>query len=123
MADTQPNGTGRIHIDDFARRYRIDAAVIRDWIKRGYVDYEMVDSTHIRRTGVHPVIPKKASKPEDKPKGPGWSVSELRQELVGYLLAADSNLTLEQATEMTESMDFDTVKSMLENLIQEAKNA
>jgi len=82
----------------------------------------MVDSTHIRRTGIHPVVPSRAPKPEDKPKGPGWSLSELRQELVGYLLANDPDLTLEVATEMTESMDLDTVRSMLENLIQEAKH-
>lgn len=118
----QPPGfspAGLIHIDEFARRYRIHTSVIRDWVKRGYVDYEFVGGNHLRHKGTTPIVPVKAPKPPDKPLAPGWSLPELRVELVGYLLATDQSLTLEAATEMTETMDESTVTSLLKSLVEE----
>jgi len=31
-----------ISINDFAAKYRVSEETVRGWIKRGYVDYEMV---------------------------------------------------------------------------------
>lgn len=96
---------GLITVQEFADRYRVDAAVVRGWVKDGRVRGALVGPRMIRLDpsfALTPIIPKLAGvgiKIE-----PGDPLKDKREQLVGYLVAL-AGMDIDLARSVAEGME------------------
>lgn len=113
MASSKVTGAtgGLITVQEFAERYRVDAAVVRGWIKEGRVKGTLVGPRMLKLDPdfvLAPIVPRSAGigiKVED-----GDPLRDKREALVGYLVAFAS-MDIEIARPMVEGMEPTEVES------------
>lgn len=94
-------------VHEFANAYRVDVSVVRGWVKRNYIGWKLVGPRMMVRvsSAVRPATPTN-----------GTTLAMKREQLAGYMLAADPEMGMEAATEQANLMDPAMVDTMLESL-------
>ncbi len=97
-----------ISIFDFATRYRVDVSVVRGWIKKGTIDYQMVGPRMmVRASSVVKTVP--AGPPAPAIQSP------IKDELIGYLIAAN-DMNIESATNLAGSLTDEDAEVLMNDL-------
>ena len=106
-----------ITVQSFAEKYRVDASVVRSWVKQGLISYELVGPRKMLRKSelLKPIIPSTAE-----------GVERLRQRdakdnLIGYLMV-HNQMDLGTATTVAGSMSAAEVDDMLAEFTKEGTN-
>lgn len=106
-----------ITVQEFAEKFRVDASVVRGWVKQGLIDYVLVGPRNIRcvrRSDIlKPIQPKSPHVPTPAP------VPEV--ETLTQLLMA-SGMDLDSAKGVATSMELIDVKQMIAEMGMGATN-
>lgn len=92
-------------VQEFAERHRVDASVVRGWVKRGQIPYVLEGPRKMRR-----IDGEQATVPVAHKAGP--DVLQNRRQLVSHLMI-HNEVSEDVALEIVEGMDDAEVKAMM----------
>lgn len=105
-----------VTVQQFAEQYRVDASVVRGWVRNGYVDYVLVGPRKMRRIRksdlLAPIEPRKSATLVSQ-----HDLEGDREVLVNKLIA-NNGMSMEVAVDLVHQMDNDSIQSMLLELVE-----
>ena len=121
MDTKEAENSDLVTVQSFAEKFRVDASVVRGWVKRGLIDYALVGPRNMKRIRRSDLLRPISPDPVEVMSVEATRQQHNRNQLIGYLTVYDG-MDLRAATEVVSSMSPDDVAGTILGFLRGDRN-